>query len=41
MLLVVLDCSGRIVQFNGACEALTGYKADEVMGKCSSGGHLY
>ena len=29
-LVVVLDCDGRIVLFNHACEATTGYRAEEV-----------
>ena len=32
-LVVVLDADGKIVRFNSACEALTGYKAEEVIGK--------
>lgn len=32
-LIVVLDLEGRIVRFNRACESLTGYSADEVLGK--------
>lgn len=32
-LVVVLDREGRIVRFNRACERVTGYSADEVMGR--------
>ncbi len=32
-LVVVLDCEGRIVRFNRACEQLTGYSFNEVRGK--------
>jgi len=32
-LVVVLDCEGRIVRFNQACEEITGWDADEVLGK--------
>ena len=32
-LVVVLDCQGRIVRFNRACERTTGYSLDEVRGK--------
>jgi diguanylate cyclase (GGDEF)-like protein/PAS domain S-box-containing protein len=32
-LVVVLDCNGRIVRFNRACEAITGYRATEVQGR--------
>ncbi|MHB8763202.1 MAG: PAS domain S-box protein [Deferrisomatales bacterium] len=32
-LVVVLDREGRIIQFNRACEALTGYRVDEVRGR--------
>lgn len=32
-LIVVLDCWGRIIQFNRACEQLTGYTFAEVRGK--------
>jgi len=32
-LIVVLDREGRIVRFNRGCEELTGYAADEVIGK--------
>jgi PAS domain S-box-containing protein len=32
-MVIVVDTEGRIVQFNPACEALTGYNADEVVGK--------
>lgn len=32
-LVVVLDCQGRIVRFNPACEGATGYSAEEVLGK--------
>jgi diguanylate cyclase (GGDEF)-like protein/PAS domain S-box-containing protein len=32
-LVVVLDRDGRILRFNRACEELTGYSADEVIGK--------
>jgi len=33
MLIVVLDQGGQIVSFNGACERLSGYSADEAIGK--------
>ncbi|CAG0992963.1 hypothetical protein RHDC4_02626, partial [Rhodocyclaceae bacterium] len=33
MLVVVLDREGRIVRFNRACERLTGFRFDEVVGK--------
>lgn len=32
-LLVVTDIRGRIVRFNRACEALTGYSSEEVLGR--------
>lgn len=32
-LIVVLDRTGRIVRFNRGCEELSGYQADEVIGK--------
>jgi PAS domain S-box-containing protein len=32
-LLVVFDAGGRIIEFNRACEQLTGYRADEVRGR--------
>src|SRR3954467_10650269 len=32
-LVLVLDRSGRIVRFNGACVRLTGYTFDEVRGR--------
>ena len=32
-LVVVLDRDGRIVRFNRACEVITGYTADEVLGR--------
>lgn len=32
-LVVVLDLSGKIVRFNNACEVITGYKSEEVLGK--------
>lgn len=32
-LLVVLDAEGRLVEFNRACEQLSGYTADEVVGR--------
>jgi two-component system, cell cycle sensor histidine kinase and response regulator CckA len=32
-LIVVLDCAGRIVRFNRACELTTGYTFDEVRGR--------
>ena len=32
-LVIVLDTEGTIVRFNPACERLTGYRADEVIGK--------
>jgi two-component system cell cycle sensor histidine kinase/response regulator CckA len=32
MLIVVLDAEGRVVRFNRACEKLTGYQAQEVIG---------
>ena len=31
--IVVLDCEGRIIRFNRACEEGTGYKFDEVRGR--------
>jgi PAS domain S-box-containing protein len=33
-LVTVLDCDGRIVRFNRACELTTGYSLEEVRGKC-------
>ncbi len=33
-LVVVMDCDGRIVRFNQACEETTGYTFEEVVGKC-------
>ncbi len=33
-LVVVLDPGGRIVQFNRACEEVSGYSAQEVVGRC-------
>jgi PAS domain S-box-containing protein len=33
-LVIVLDLRGRIVNFNNACEQLTGYSFKEVKGKC-------
>lgn len=33
MLVVVLDREGRIVRFNRACERLTGFRSDEVVGR--------
>jgi PAS domain S-box-containing protein len=33
-LIVVLDPQGRIVRFNTACERLTGWRLDEVDGRC-------
>lgn len=33
-LVVVLDRDGRIVRFNRACEAVTGYAAAEALGRC-------
>ncbi len=33
-LIVVLNKEGRIVRFNKACEQITGYKFDEVFGRC-------
>lgn len=33
ILIVVLDHAGQIVSFNGACERLSGYSADEAIGK--------
>ncbi|NNF99428.1 MAG: response regulator [Desulfobacteraceae bacterium] len=33
-LVVVLNHNGQIVRFNTACERLTGYTSEEVMGKC-------
>ena len=33
MLVVVLDRAGRVVRFNRACEQLTGFRFDEVVGK--------
>jgi len=32
-LMVVLDSAGKIVRFNPTCELITGYSADEVLGK--------
>jgi PAS domain S-box-containing protein len=32
-LIIVLDPNGRIVRFNAACERLTGWRADEVIGR--------
>ncbi|MGB3494531.1 MAG: PAS domain S-box protein [Elainellaceae cyanobacterium] len=32
-LVVVLDCDGKIVSFNGACERISGYAADEIYGQ--------
>ena len=34
-LILVLDKQGCIVQFNAACERLTGWKTEEVIGQCS------
>jgi PAS domain S-box-containing protein len=31
-LVVILDCEGRLVRFNRACERTTGYSAEEVIG---------
>ena len=33
-LIVILDRNGHIVRFNSACERLTGWRADEVIGRC-------
>jgi PAS domain S-box-containing protein len=33
-LIVVLDHTGRIVRFNRACETVTGYRANEILGSC-------
>jgi PAS domain S-box-containing protein len=33
LLVVVLDCEGRIVQFNRVCQQLTGYSLEEVRGR--------
>lgn len=33
-LVVVLDTNGRIVQFNRECEKVSGYTADEAIGRC-------
>jgi|GEM_PF-1192892 len=33
-LIIVLDRNGRIVRFNAACERLTGWRVDEVIGRC-------
>lgn len=33
LLVVVLDRDARILHFNGACERLSGYRADEVLGR--------
>ena len=33
-LVVVLDREGRIVEFNEACQRLTGYSPDEALGRC-------
>lgn len=35
-LIVVLDTDGRIVAFNGACERLTGFSQDDVLGQTLS-----
>ena len=32
-LIVLVDPAGRITMFNNACEALTGYRRDEVLGR--------
>jgi PAS domain S-box-containing protein len=32
-LIIVLDRYGRIIRFNGACERLTGYRAEELLGE--------
>ena len=32
-LVIVLDCEGRIVRFNKACESLTGYRFEDVEGQ--------
>ena len=32
-LVVVLDCDGRVVEFNRACEEMSGFTRDEFMGK--------
>ncbi len=32
-LVLVLDAKGRVVRFNGACERLTGYASEEVVGR--------
>ncbi|MEX2375705.1 MAG: PAS domain S-box protein [Dehalococcoidia bacterium] len=32
-LLVILDCEGRVLRFNAACEALSGYHAEDIEGK--------
>ena len=32
-LVVFLDPEGRIVRFNKACETVTGYREDEVVGR--------
>ena len=33
-LIVILDPNGHIVRFNSACERLTGWRANEVIGRC-------
>lgn len=33
VLVIVLDCQGKIVRFNHTCEQTTGYSFDEVKGK--------
>jgi PAS domain S-box-containing protein len=33
-LVVVLDLQGRIISFNRACEQMSGYRLEEVQGKC-------
>ncbi len=33
VLLIVLDASGRVVRFNGACEQATGYTREELIGQ--------
>lgn len=34
-LIIVLDTQGRVVRFNNACEQLSGYRFEELQGKCA------